>query len=74
MEIEVRLFAYFREGRGKILKFPIDWNTTPKDVLDELKIDVKEVSILLVNGIDGKLDYKFRDNDRLSLFPPVGGG
>ncbi len=74
MEIEVRLFAYFREGRGKILKFPIDGNTTPKDVLDELKIDVKEVSILLVNGIDGKLDYKFRDNDRLSLFPPVGGG
>lgn len=74
MEIEVRLFAYFREGRGKILKFPIDGNTTPKDVLDELKIDIKEVSILLVNGIDGKLDYKFRDNDRLSLFPPVGGG
>ena len=74
MEIEVRLFAYFREGRGKILKFPIDGNTTPKDVLDELKIDVKEVSILLVNGIDGKLDYKFRDNDRHSLFPPVGGG
>ena len=74
MEIEVRLFAYFREGRGKILKFPIDGNTTPKDVLDELKIDVKEVSILLVYGIDGKLDYKFKDNDRLSLFPPVGGG
>ena len=74
MEIEVRLFAYFREGRGKILKFPIDGNTTPKDILDELKIDVKEVSILLVNGIDGKLDYKFKDNDRLSLFPPVGGG
>ena len=74
MEIEVRLFAYFREGRGTILKFPIDGNTTPKDVLDELKIDVKEVSILLVNGIDGKLDYKFKDNDRLSLFPPVGGG
>ena len=74
MEIEVRLFAYFREGRGKILKFPIDGNTTPKDVLDELKIDEKEVSILLVNGIDGKLDYKFKDNDRLSLFPPVGGG
>ena len=74
MEIEVRLFAYFREGRGKILKFPIDGNTTPKDVLDELKIDIKDVAILLVNGIDGKPDYKFKDNDRLSLFPPVGGG
>ena len=74
MEIEVRLFAYFREGRGKILKVPIDGNTTPLDVLNKLEIDVNDVSILLVNGIDGKLDYKFRDNDRLSLFPPVGGG
>ena len=74
MEIEERLFAYFREGRGKILKFPIDGNTTPLDVLDELKIDIKDVAILLVNGIDGKTDYKFKDNDRLSLFPPVGGG
>lgn len=74
MEIEVRLFAYFRDGRGKILKLQVDENTTPLDVLNELKIDIKDVAILLVNGIDGKTDYKFKDNDRLSLFPPVGGG
>ena len=74
MEIEVRLFAYFREGRGKILRIPIDGNTTAMDILNELKIDIKDVAILLVNGIDGKPDYKLQNNDRLSLFPPVGGG
>ena len=74
MEIEVRLFAYFREGRGKILRISIDGNTTAMDILNELKIDIKDVAILLVNGIDGKPDYKLQNNDRLSLFPPVGGG
>ena len=34
----------------------------------------KDVAILLINGIDGKLDSKLKENDRLSLFPPVGGG
>ncbi len=74
MEIEVRLFAYFRDGRGKRLAFSIDENTTPKDILEKLKIDPKDVAILLINGIDGKLDSKLKENDRLSLFPPVGGG
>ncbi len=74
MEIEVRLFAYFRDGRGKRLMFSIDENTTPKDILEKLKIEPKDVAILLINGIDGKLDSKLKENDRLSLFPPVGGG
>mgnify|MGYP003693388971 CR=1 FL=1 len=74
MEIEVRLFAYFRDNRGKRLAFSIDENTTPKDILEKLKIDPKDVAILLINGIDGKLDSKLKENDRLSLFPPVGGG
>ena len=58
MEIEVRLFAYFRDNRGKRLAFSIDENTTPKDILEKLKIDPKDVAILLINGIDGKLDSK----------------
>ena len=74
MEIEVRLFAYFRDNRGKRLAFSIDENTTPKDILEKLTIDPKDVAILLINGIDGKLDSKLKENDRLSLFPPVGGG
>ena len=74
MEIEVRLFAYFRDGRGKRLMFSIDENTTPKDILEKLKIEPKDVAILLINGIDGILDSKLKENDRLSLFPPVGGG
>lgn len=75
MKIEVRLFAYFREGRGKKYFMEInEENITPRYILEKLNIKVEEVAILLINGRDGKIDTLLRDGDVLSLFPPVGGG
>ena len=44
------------------------------DILKILNIDKEEVSILLLNGMDGGFDRKLKDGDILSIFPPVGGG
>ncbi|MCC5439483.1 MoaD/ThiS family protein [Clostridium botulinum] len=75
MKIEVRLFAYFREGRDKKYFMEINnENITPKYILEKLNIQVEEVAILLINGRDGKVDTLLKDGDVLSLFPPVGGG
>ncbi|EKO1911820.1 MoaD/ThiS family protein [Clostridium botulinum] len=75
MKIEVRLFAYFREGRDKKYFMEINKeNITPRYILEKLNIQVEEVAILLINGRDGKVDTLLKDGDVLSLFPPVGGG
>ena len=74
MKIEVRLFATFREGRDKKQVLDVDENTTITQILDILNIKIEEVAILLLNGIDGDCDRKLKDNDVLSIFPPVGGG
>ncbi|ABS34303.1 MoaD/ThiS family protein [Clostridium botulinum] len=75
MKIEVRLFAYFREGRDKKYFMEINKeNITSRHILEELNIKVEEVAILLINGRDGKVDTLLKDGDVLSLFPPVGGG
>ncbi|NFL54051.1 MoaD/ThiS family protein [Clostridium botulinum] len=75
MKIEVRLFAYFREGRDKKYFMGINKeNITSRHILEELNIKVEEVAILLINGRDGKVDTLLKDGDVLSLFPPVGGG
>ncbi|APF28793.1 thiS family protein [Clostridium sporogenes] len=75
MKIEVRLFAYFREGRDKKYFMEInEGNITPRYILEKLNIKVEEVAILLINGRDGKVDTLLKDGDVLSLFPPVGGG
>ena len=75
MKIEVRLFAYFREGRKKKYFMEIDEEkVTPKSIIVSLNIEVEEVAILLINGRDGKVDQLLKDGDILSMFPPVGGG
>lgn len=74
MNIEVRLFAYFRENRGKKQFLELEDGATLKTVLDLLEIPENDVSILLLNGIDGPSTRKLSENDVIALFPPVGGG
>ncbi|MBN9647882.1 MoaD/ThiS family protein [Terrisporobacter petrolearius] len=74
MEVEVRLFATFREGREKKQKITIIENTSILDIINLLNIDEKEVAIMLLNGRDGASDRLLNDGDIISLFPPVGGG
>ena len=74
IKAEVRLFAYFREGREKNQIMEFEEGTTISQVIEALNIDEKEVSIALLNGIDGSLDRQIEDGDIVALFPPVGGG
>lgn len=74
MKVEVRLFAYFREGRDKKLFLEFNEPVTAGEVIEQINIEIKDVAMLLINGRDGKPETKLCDNDVLSLFPPVGGG
>ena len=72
--IEVRLFATFREGRGKIVFMEPEQVNCAQDVLDILEIPAEEVAIFLINGFHSKLEDTVKDEDVLAIFPPVGGG
>ena len=74
MAIKVRLFATLRENRGKELSLQHKQGATTKDIIEELNILEAEVAILLINGRDGLLDTVLKDEDVVSIFPPVGGG
>ncbi|MFO7897004.1 MAG: MoaD/ThiS family protein [Candidatus Cloacimonadales bacterium] len=73
MEIEIRLFATLRAGRGKKVKLEMA-EPTPEKLLNELEIPRDDIAILLVNGRDAEFDQKLQPGDYLSVFPPVGGG
>ena len=72
--IEVRLFAGLRQGRQKIYQMEPDSVKTVQDIMDVLKIQRKEVNILLINGFHQKPETEVKDEDVVSLFPAVGGG
>lgn len=72
--IEVRLFATFRDGRGKVLHLPAEQYSDARALIVDLDIPLEEVAILLVNGRHSKPDKALQDGDIVALFPPVGGG
>ncbi|MFV0424080.1 MAG: MoaD/ThiS family protein [Bacilli bacterium] len=72
--IKVKLFAYFRDGRGKELDFEYRENLTILDIANELEIKEELLAITLINGKRYSLDTVVEDGKTVFLFPPVGGG
>jgi molybdopterin synthase sulfur carrier subunit len=67
LKIEVRVFSGL-ENYIPGARF------TARMLLEKLNIPEKEVFTILVNGSHKGLDDVLCNGDRVSLFPPVGGG
>ena len=79
MQVEVRVFCGL-EGCipgakfGEPIPVEIDGGSSGRELLDKLNIPHERVLVFLVNGIHRELDDILSDGDRVSIFPPVGGG
>jgi len=74
MNVEVKLFAYFRDNRFSKKMFLLEAGTAVKDVVDSLGIDRDEVGVTMINGRHCTLDKILEENDSLGIFPMIGGG
>jgi sulfur-carrier protein len=74
MQVTIKLFATFRNGRFKVAEQELPEGTDCRKVVLDLGLTEEEIGIILVNGRHGALDQKLANHDILSLFPLVGGG
>jgi len=74
MQVTVKLFATFRNGRFKIAEQELPEGTDCRFVVLDLGLTEQEIGIIMINGRHGTLDQTLKENDILSLFPLVGGG
>ncbi len=76
MEITIKLFAQYREGKFKVEKRTYPENSSAKDVINDIGIDIEKfpIGVLIVNGRHVNEDYILKDGDSFSIFPKVGGG
>jgi len=76
IEVTVKLFAHYREGKFKVKKITYPPNSTVDDVVKDIGIDEEkhEVGVFMINGRHTKRDAVLKDGDTLSIFPKVGGG
>ena len=74
MQVTVKLFATFRNGRFKIREQELPEGTECREVVLDLGLTEQEIGIIMINGRHGALQQKLGAGDVLSLFPLVGGG
>lgn len=76
IEITVKLFAQYREGRFKAETRQYPKGTTAKFVLQDIGIDKERlpIGVLMVNGRHIEEDFALGDAQIFSVFPKVGGG
>ncbi|MCX5889396.1 MAG: MoaD/ThiS family protein [Deltaproteobacteria bacterium] len=43
-------------------------------VIAQLGLPIKEVTLIMVDGRRREADFQLQGNERLGLFPPIGGG
>ena len=75
MQVLVKLFAQYREGRFKVeaKEYPI--GTTAQMVIDALELEsVSPLGVLMVNSRHVDTSYCLQEGDIIALFPKVGGG
>ncbi len=74
MQITVKLFATFRQGRFDLENREYPTGTTVGDVVKDLEIPEEKLGILMVNSRHVDLDRGLEAGETLAIFPLVGGG
>ncbi len=74
MQVTVKLFAFFREGRFIKEDKELPEGTTAGQVVDSLNIDREEVGVLLLNSCHCKFEDTLQEGDIYAIFPVIGGG
>lgn len=79
MLVEVRVFSGLekflsQKSFGEPMPVELAQGGTVQDILEKLGIPVDQVFTILVNGKHQTLDYIVNEGERVSFFPPVGGG
>ncbi len=74
MQVEVKLFANFRDNRFKVKTFDLVAETSVVEIITELGINPEEVGVTMINGRHCQLDTTLNAGDSLGIFPMIGGG
>lgn len=79
MPIQVLLFASLRRCFPDYnpyvgLTIEVRPNTPVSQLISRLGLPPEDVTLIMVNGVRQTSDFPLQGDERLGLFPPIGGG
>ncbi len=76
--ITVKLYSSIRKYGGKEVMFEYKEGLTVRDIVEELKIPLKDISIIILDHFDSTtdimIDREVKESSLIHLFPPMAGG
>lgn len=79
MRIEIKLFASLSAYAAHKDLAPdgslcLESPATIRDAVLHLGVPESEIKLVFLNGVRGSMDALLNENDRVGIFPPIGGG
>jgi sulfur-carrier protein len=79
LQVRVTLFAtltQFTPGKEPGVPFVIEIpdGSTLADLMALLRLPEEEVKLTFINGRFQQAEYQLKNDDRVGIFPPIGGG
>ncbi|TGE33382.1 MoaD/ThiS family protein [Desulfosporosinus sp. Sb-LF] len=73
MEVNVKLFGDFREGRFEEKATQLEENSRVIDIINKHNLPEERVAICMVNNRQAEFEQVLQDQDTVAFSPPVGG-
>lgn len=73
MEVNIKLFGDFREGRFEQQTTQIAENSRVIDVINQNNLPLENVAVCLVNSRAAEFEDVLQNGDTVAFSPPVGG-
>ncbi len=75
IHINLKLFATLRRFLPRSAgHYPVPAGITIRDLITRLGIPAKEAKLIFIDGVAGTYDSILKGDERVGIFPPVGGG
>ncbi len=74
MQLNVKLFAYFRDNRFKQQLMTYPEGTTVEAIIHSLDLPMDEVGVTMINSRHCLLQQVPEEGDQVAIFPAIGGG
>ncbi|MBW2545436.1 MAG: MoaD/ThiS family protein [Deltaproteobacteria bacterium] len=58
----------------KGISFSVDMEITVEELCERINIPCDKIKIVMVNGKSKPMEHVLKGNERVGLFPPIGGG
>ncbi len=75
IHINLKLFATLRRFLPRSAgHYPVPAGITIRDLIAGLGIPEKEAKLIFIDGVRATFDSTLKGDERVGIFPPVGGG